>query len=101
MSILSSLRRQTFLIPCTVEIEHSVDSLHAHVELDGNFEIHPGDEVLVHDAPTDVPFGEKILVNRTATIIRAGKLERVWTRFSGHFELSELYEVSFSQRRKL
>jgi hypothetical protein len=101
MSIFSRLSRQTFSIPCTVEIEHTIDSLHAHVELDGDFEIRPGDEVLVHNAPTDVPFGGKILVHRTATIIRAGMLERVWTRFAGHFELNELYEVSFSQRRKL
>ncbi len=101
MSIFQSLQRQTFSIPCTIEIEHSTDSLHAHVELDGDFEIHPGDEVLVHDAPTEVAFGERVFVHRNATIVRAGMLERAWTRFVGHFELNELYEVSFSQRRKL
>ena len=101
MSIFRHLRRQTFSIPCTVEIEHTADSLHAHVELDGDFDIRPGDEVLVHDAPTDVAFGDKILVHRKATIVRAGLLESIWTRFAGHFELNELYEVSFSERRKL
>ena len=69
--------------------------------LDATFEIEPGDEVQVHDAPTSVPYGERLVVRRTATITRAGILERLWTRFAGHFELTELYEVSFSERRRL
>ena len=101
MSLLSSLLRQTFEAPCTVEIEHSPESLHAHVELAGDFAVRPGDEVLVHDAPTDVPYGERIVVERTATIIRAGAIERAWTRFAGNFELTELYDVSFTERRRL
>jgi hypothetical protein len=101
MSWLLPLFRQTFEAPCTVEIEHSPESLHAHVELDGDIEVEPGDQVLVHDAPTDVPYGETIVVRRTATIVRAGLFERAWTRLSGNFELTELYDVSFSDRRKL
>ena len=96
-----SLIRQTFDAPCTVEIEHSPESLHAHVEIDGDIEIHPGDQVMVHDAPTEAPYGERILVRRVATVVRAGYLERLWTRFVGNFELTELYDVSFSERRKL
>ena len=80
--------RQTLTAPCTVEIDSAID-------------IQPGDEVLVHDAPTDVPYGERIVVQRTATIIRAGLLERAWTRIAGNFELTELYDVSFTERRKL
>ena len=57
--------------------------------------------MLVQDAPTDVPFGEKIVVRRTAVIIRAGLLERIWTRFAGNFEFNEMYNVSFTERRKL
>ena len=101
MKFLGPFARQTFQVPCTVEIEHSADSLHAHVELDGNFDIRPGDEVLVHNAPSDIPFGERILVHRIATIVRAGVVERAWTRLAGNFELTELYEVSFSERRTL
>jgi hypothetical protein len=101
MSLLHPLRRQEIKVPCTVEIEHSADSLHAHVELDGNPDIRPGDQVIVHDAPTDVPYGERIFVRRTATIVRAGLVERAWTKFAGHLELTELYEVSFSERRRL
>jgi hypothetical protein len=101
MSWLQNLTRQTFEAPCTVEIEHSPRSLHAHVEIESALEIQPGDQVLVHDAPTDVPFGEKIVVKRMATIVRAGVLERLWTRIIGDFELTELYDVSFSERRRL
>ena len=101
MTLLQTLFGQTFEVPCSIEIEHSADSLHAHVELDGNPDIRPGDEVLVHDAPTDVPYGESLRVRRTATVRRAGLLTRSWTRVAGHFELNELYEVSFSERISL
>ena len=98
---LSRLTRQNFEAPCTVEIEHSPESLHAHVVIEGDIEMQPGDQVLVHDAPTDAPHGERIVVRRTATVIRAGLLERAWTRLAGNFELTELYDVSFSERRRL
>ena len=101
MNFLPPLSRRQFEIPCTVEIEHSSESLHAHVEIDGDFVIEPGDEVLVLDAPTDIPFGGKITERRTAIITRAGALERLWTRWTGDFELTELYDVSFTERRIL
>ncbi len=93
--------RQTFDTPCTVEIEHTPESLHAHVELESDVQIEPGDQVLVHDAPTEVPYGERLVVRRTATVVRAGWPERAWTRLAGNFELTELYDVSFSDRRRL
>ncbi|WP_019903630.1 hypothetical protein [Methylobacterium sp. 77] len=88
-------------VPCTVEIEQTPETLHAHVTLDATFDIEPGDEVQVHDAPTSVPYGERLVVRRTATVTRVGILERLWTKFAGNFELTELYEVSFSERRRL
>jgi hypothetical protein len=57
MKGMPRLTRRSFEAPCTVEIEHSADSLHAHVEIEGDIEIEPGDQVLVHDAPTDVRYG--------------------------------------------
>ena len=101
MNLFAAFRRERFEFPCTVEIEHTPRSLHAHVEIDGDFVIEPGDEVLVKDAPTDVPFGDKILVRRTAVVTRASTLERAWTKLIGNFELTELYDVSFTERRKL
>jgi len=101
MSLFDLFRRQRFEFPCTVEIEHTQKSLHAHVEIDADFLVEPGDEVLVRDAPTEVPYGQRILVRRTAIVTRAGALERAWTRLSGMFELTELYDVSFTERRRL
>jgi hypothetical protein len=92
---------QTIEVPCTVAIESSAESLHAHVDIRGDIDIQPGDQVLVHDAPTHVTFGEDLFVHRTATIVRAGVFERLWTRFTANFELLELYDVSFSTRRRL
>jgi hypothetical protein len=92
-------KRTSFEVPCTVEIEQTAESLHAHVILDGDIEIRPGDEVTVHDAPTDIAFGERICVRRTATVVRAGPLDQIRARVQGYLELTELYEVSFSNGR--
>jgi hypothetical protein len=48
-----------------------------------------------------VRFGDKLVLHRRATVERAGWLERQWTRFAARFELSELYEVSFTPGRLL
>ena len=55
MSGLWPFGSRTYEVPCTVEVEHTAASLHAHVELDG-IAVGPGDSVRVHDAPTDVGF---------------------------------------------
>ena len=36
MKLLASLGRRRFECPCTIEIENTPESLHAHVELDGD-----------------------------------------------------------------
>jgi hypothetical protein len=92
------LGRSTVEVRCTVDIEHSFDSLHAYVELHG-IEVGPGDEVLVHDAPTEVAFGDRLVCERRATVTRAGWLDRLWTRLTARLELTELYEVGFSSWR--
>lgn len=93
-----ALRATRFDTPCTVELEHSDEYLCAHVELAGGVEIGPGDRVRVHGAPISVGFGERRVVERMATVERASTFERLWTKFAGHFEMTELYEVSFSDR---
>jgi hypothetical protein len=90
-----------FDVPCTIDVEHTFDSLHAHVTLDGDIPIYPGDEVIVHGAPIKVPYGEKAMIRRTATVIRAGALERLWTKVTGRFEMMELLEFSFSEKARL
>lgn len=91
--------REKFEVPCTVEIEQTSETLHAHVILDGDIEIAPGDAVRVHDAPAGVPFGERLVVRRTATVLRGNALDRLRARIEGYLELTELYEVSFSDGR--
>ncbi len=99
MSALFSPRTHDTL--CTIEIEHSEDYLHAHVELDDQGDLRPGDRVKVHGAPIQVTFGQRLTLRRPATVERAGWLERQWTRLTARFELAELYEVSFTPRKTL
>lgn len=93
--------RRLYDTQCTIEIEHSENSLHAHVELDGQSDLRPGDRVKVHGAPIRVSFGQRLTLRRPATVERAGWFERQWTRLTARFELAELYEVSFTPRRTL
>ena len=101
MSFLNPWGRKRFELPCTIEIENTPQSLHAHVVLDGDFVVEPGDEVQVIDAPERPLYGERVLVRRRAIVTRASALERLWTRIVGNFELTELYDVSFTERRVL
>jgi hypothetical protein len=88
-------------IPCTLEIEQTHDCFHAHLALDGDIAIGPGDKVQLHGAPVRIAFGEKRTERRRATVTRAGLLRRAWTKLTARFELQELYEVSFTTRRHL
>jgi hypothetical protein len=99
MSTIWKFSRTAFEVPCTVEIAQTSETLCAHVMLDGEIEIRPGDEVRVHDAPTAVAFGERLVVRRTATVLRGTALDRLRARLEGYLELTELYEVSFSDGR--
>ena len=93
--------RKKLHVPCTIEIENTFESLHAHVDLDGDLEMNAGDEVLVHGEPVRVPYGQKVTLRRFATVTRASVLDRAWTRLLARLELTELYEVSFSSGSKL
>ncbi|WP_010162307.1 MULTISPECIES: hypothetical protein [unclassified Sphingomonas] len=96
---MTPFRRASFDTPCRIEVEHSDEFLCAHVELADGVAINPGDRVRVHGDPIHVAFGDSAVFDRIATVERAGAIERLWTRFCGHFEMTELYEVSFSDRR--
>jgi hypothetical protein len=92
--------RQRFEVPCTLDVEHSAASLHAHVTLDG-IELGPGDEVLVHVALGHVRFGERRVVQALATVTRAPWWRRHFTAVCSYWHLCSLYEVSFSENRTL
>lgn len=93
--------REKFDVLCTIEIENTFESLHAHVDLDGKLAMEAGDEVLVHGDAVRVPYGQKVVLRRLATVTRANWLDRAWTRLLARLELTELYEVSFSSGRAL
>jgi len=84
---------------CTIEIEHTFDNLHAHVELDGGIELGPGDQVKVHGAAVKMPFGERLTLRRPVTVWKATPLGRLWTRMKAQLELTELYEITFSSEK--
>jgi hypothetical protein len=98
MTATAGWRPRAVNVPCTVDLADTVESLHAHVELDG-INVEPGDAVLVHDAPTAIDPGERLVCARRATVTRAGPFGRWWTRFTSRFELTLLYEVSFQPGR--
>lgn len=93
------LQRRAFDIGCTVDVAHTADSLHAHVELDGSPDIGPGDQVTVHQAPVVVAYGEQFVARRLATIVRSSWIERLLARVAGYRELGGLYEIGFSAGR--
>lgn len=88
-------------VPCTVEVSHRFESLHAHVRFNNGAVVYPGDEVLVHGKPIMAAYGEVIVEDREATITRATAIERLWTRMTGDFGFMELCEFSFSDEVKL
>ena len=85
---------RTVRVHCDVDIEQTPSSFHAHAVPDG-VAIRPGDVVVVHNAPTDISFGERIVCQCPATVTRAGPVARWWTGVAAMFELTELYEVGF------
>ena len=101
MNLRPIFGRESFDVPCTIEIENTFESLHAHVDLEGGVLIGPGDVVLVHGEPIRVPYGEKCVLHRQATVTRATRMDRWMTKLAARFELTELYEVSFSSGSKL
>ena len=88
-------------VPCTVEISHKFESLHAHVRFNNGAVIHPGAEVQVQGPEIMAPFGEVVSEDRDAIILRASLLERLWTKATGDFEVMELCEFSFSEEATL
>ena len=79
---------------CLLDLEQTPESLHAHAIPEGA-EPGPGDVITVHDAPAGIGFGERYTGQRRATLRRAGRARRLWTKLSSIFELAELYEVGF------
>ena len=80
-----------------IDIEKTQESFHAYA-VPADFEAREGDEVLLHGVPTDIAFGTQLMMQCEATLRRAGFMERMWTRFTSFFEITELYEVGFQPK---
>ncbi len=93
-------KRPAVEVNCSIELERSAETLHAHVSLDG-IEVECGDEVLVHASPTQIEFGGKIYTTSRATVIKAGPMRRWITRMQSYLALTELYEVGFQPRHEI
>jgi hypothetical protein len=92
---------RTFDVGCTVRVSHRVDDLSAHVELDGEVLIGPGDRVVVHGGPIDAGWGEVRVERRTATVTRASRASAWWLKVRGTLECLSLLEIPFSEERDL
>jgi hypothetical protein len=92
--------RDAVEVPCNIEIEQTNETLHAHVSLDG-IEVELGDEVLVHDAPTHIAFGDRSVTSSRATVWRATPLMRTMIRLQSYLQLTELYEVGFQPKHEI
>ncbi|MDO9707461.1 hypothetical protein [Paracraurococcus lichenis] len=97
-SLLSWLAgRRTEEVRCTVDIEQTFDSLHAHAIPEG-VTLRPGDRVVVHGVPAGIAYGEAMSLTCRATVYRAGWLARAWTEASAILELTELYHCGFEPK---
>ena len=86
-------------VPCLVDIEQTPESFHAHAIPEG-IDLRPGDRVLVHGAPSRIGYGETVRFQCVATVIRAGRLRRMWTRVAAMFELLDLFEAGFQPKEQ-
>lgn len=89
---------RTIVAPCRIDIEQTSEFLHAHVEIEG-VDVGPGDRVTVLDAPGLVPFGEQREFVRAVKVVKANWFGRAMAHVEGYLELTELYEVGFSEGR--
>lgn len=94
-----STTARRFTVPCTISVKHTMETLEAHVELDNGVKPTLGDRIIVDGKSVAVPYGESITLRRNATVIRANALEKLWMKLKSRFELTELYEVSFTSGR--
>jgi len=101
VAFLKSLLGHSYTTSCTVDIENRFESLRADVILDDDPDLRPGDRVRVHGAPVTVPYGGTLVLRRDATVRFADPISRAWARLRSEFECFELFEVSFSDGRKL
>ncbi|MBB4211404.1 hypothetical protein EV659_104176 [Rhodothalassium salexigens DSM 2132] len=90
-----------FEVPCRVAVERTEEFFCAHVLLGNQVTVDAGDTVTVQGDAIDAKPGDRFIERRRAKVRRAGPLARAWTKIAAIFEITELFEVSFTGRRTL
>lgn len=93
-------RRRAISLRCSLDIENTAESLHAHA-IPEDVELRAGDVVVLHDIDPEIGFGERRTGEARASLIRANPLTRFWTEWRALFEIADLYEVGFDTRAEI
>ncbi len=86
--------RRRLTVPCQLDLEATQEHFHAHASLDG-VTVEAGDEVLVHNAPSQIALGERRLVDTAATVTQVSLPRRIMVRLLGTTQITDLYDVGF------
>ncbi|MBI1391960.1 MAG: hypothetical protein GC152_04385 [Alphaproteobacteria bacterium] len=92
-------RRRRIDTECTVTVRHTEETLEAHVVLDDGLLPAAGDRITVFGDPIRIDYGHTATFKRRARLERGGVLAKLRVRLASFFQLTELYEVSFSDGR--
>lgn len=84
-----------------IAVERTDENVFAHLLTGTPVDYQPGDTVQVQGPEIQAAHGERFTIKRDATVRRAGPLKRWWMRFIAVFEITGLYEVSFSPKKKV
>ena len=87
-------------MPCRIAVERTNDHFCAHTLYSGGPAFEAGDSVRVSGPVITAETGDRFIEKRTAHVRRAGPIRRALVKLIAILEISGLYEVSFSGRRK-
>lgn len=82
----------------SLDMANTWEDLYAHVDIQG-IDIGPGDAIKLHRVPVELPYGQKRFVQGKASYVKAGVMKRWFIKTFSRFEITMLYEVSFSSTR--
>ncbi len=91
-------RKET--MACRIAVERTNEHFCAHTVYSGGPAFGAGDSVRVNGPVITAETGDRFIERRTAHVRRAGPIRRTLVKLIAILEISGLYEVSFSGRRK-
>ncbi len=87
-------------VAARIAIERTNEHFCAHTLYSELIDFQPGDRVQVMGPEIQVETGDRFVARRRAKVKRAGAISRFWFRMISILEITGLYEVSFTGRRK-